>query len=34
MPSERVAMFCAMGEHHIGAGYVATAVAINPADPL
>jgi hypothetical protein len=30
MTTERVALFCVMGELHIGAGYAAIAVAIEP----
>jgi hypothetical protein len=33
MTTERVALFCVMGELHIGAGYAAIAVAIEPPPP-
>jgi hypothetical protein len=34
MTTERVALFCVMGELHIGAGYAGIAVAIEPPAPL
>jgi hypothetical protein len=34
MTTERVALFCVMGELHIGAGYAGIAVAIEPPRPF
>jgi hypothetical protein len=34
MTTERVALFCVMGELRVGAGYAAIAVALEPPDPL